>query len=62
MAKLPDGTEVDVQGKPRLLNHGGKLYVIGHGWLVSISDEKEAEDVIKRILKEPPCSLEQDTG
>ncbi|MCI4625973.1 MAG: hypothetical protein L3V56_08420 [Candidatus Magnetoovum sp. WYHC-5] len=58
MARLADGTIIDVSGEPAMFEHGGRVYVIGWGWFVEVSGKEEAELVIKRILDEPRCALE----
>jgi predicted methyltransferase len=59
MAKLHDGTEVDLNVAPQIIEHKGEIYVIGNGWLVSVADRDEAVQVLKRILEEPVCALDQ---
>ena len=60
MAKLPDGTGIDLNCTPHILWHRDELYVIGNGWMVHVSDDTEAHTVLKRISEEGPCRLERE--
>ena len=49
--RFTDGKSFDTSGPIRKVERHDGWYVIGEGQLIPVRDEKEAEEVIKRLTK-----------
>jgi len=51
MLKFSDGVNINTSGELRKLRLSDGLYVVGQGMLIPVNDDKEAEELIKKLKK-----------
>ncbi len=51
MLNFSDGVSIDTSGELRKLRLSDGLYVVGQGCCIPVNDDKEAEELIKKLKK-----------